>query len=534
MKRRTFIQLSAVGGLAWPGLTISACSEATSQKKGTDFPSYPYPELEEITISAIQQAFSEGRLDCRTLVGQYLARIESIDPLLHSVIELNPDALAIAETLDRERSAGQVRGPLHGIPVLIKDNIDTADRMMTTAGALALLGNVAREDSWVAARLRAAGAIILGKTNLSEWANFRSTRSSSGWSSRGGQTNNPYATGRNTSGSSSGSGAAVSANLCAVAIGTETNGSIISPASVCGVVGIKPTVGLVGRSGIIPISHTQDTAGPMARTVRDAAILLGALTGVDPRDAATVESRGQSYTDYTPFLDENGLQGARIGIDRSAFGFHEGVSREMETALSMMREKGATLIDLERVVHAAIDNEEFQVLLYEFKHGLNAYLAERRDPVEVRSLADVIAFNQAHAAENLPYFGQEILIQAEQKGGLDSPEYREALAKLRTATREQGIDRVMSEHRLDAILAPAEGPAWATDLVNGDRYISGGIGYGFPAIAGYPSISIPAGYVHDLPVGLCLYGKAWSEPVLLKLAYAYENVSRRRSAPQFK
>ena len=479
---------------------------------------------------------AEGRLSARAITEKYLARIREIDQGpngLNAVIELNPEALALADELDRERAAGQLRGPLHGIPVLIKDNIDTADKMMTTAGALALDGNIARQDAWVAAQLRAAGAIILGKTNLSEWANFRSTRSSSGWSSRGGQTRNPYVLNRNTSGSSSGSAAGVAANLCAVAIGTETNGSVISPASICGIVGIKPTVGLVGRSGIIPISHTQDTAGPMARTVRDAAILLSALTGIDSRDQATTASEGKSHPDYTAFLDPNGLKGARIGIDRSAFGFHEGVDAVMETAMELMRAQGATLVDLERVYEGDTGNEEYQVLLYEFKDGVNKYLAGVPDGVPVRSLREVIEYNLAHPEENLPWFGQEILIKAQEKGDLTTPEYLEALEKVRRLTRDEGIDKVMSGQQLDAILAPAEGPGWTTDLVNGDRYISGGNGYGTAAMAGYPSITVPAGAVHGLPVGICLYGKAWTEPILLKLAYAFEQAGPPRLAPSF-
>ena len=535
MKRRTFLQLSTVGGLTLPGLTLTACLEQTpsSGEESTGISTF---ELNETTLEALQVAMAEGRLSARTITEKYLARIREIEegPMgLNAVIELNPDALDIADTLDRERSEGRVRGPLHGIPVLIKDNIDTGDRMMTTAGAQALENHIALLDAWVAERLRAAGAIILGKTNLSEWANFRSTRSSSGWSGRGGQTRNPYVLSCNTSGSSSGSAAAVAANLCAVAIGTETNGSVISPSSICGIVGIKPTVGLVGRSGIIPISHTQDTAGPMARTVRDAAVLLSALTGVDPRDAATAASKGKAHADYTVFLDPQGLQGARIGVDRSAFGFHEGVDRVMEAALDALRAQGATLIDLERVYEGNIDHEEYQILLYEFKDGLNKYLAGTTTDVAVHSLKDVINFNLAAPEGNLSWFGQEILVMAQEKGDLRTPEYIQALEKVRRLTREEGIDQVMAEHQLDAILAPAEGPAWTTDKVNGDRYISGGKGYGTAAMAGYPSITIPAGDVHGLPVGMCLYGKAWSEPTLLKLAFAFEQAGPQRKAPGF-
>ena len=508
----------------------------SSSVEGAGSDSFSTFDLNEVTTEALQRAMEAGELSAREITEKYLARIRDIDQGpdgLNAVIELNPEALDIAEALDRERAEGQVRGPLHGIPVLIKDNIDTADKMMTTAGALALKGHIARRDSWVAERLRAAGAIILGKTNLSEWANFRSTRSSSGWSSRGGQTRNPYVLNCNTSGSSSGSGAAVAANLCALAIGTETNGSVISPSSICGLVGIKPTVGLVGRSGIIPISHTQDTAGPMARTVRDAALLLGALTGTDPRDPATAASEGNIHADYTSFLDAQGLDGARIGVDRNAFGYHEGVDEVMESAMELMRTQGATLIDLDRVYEGEIGDDEFQVLLYEFKDGLNKYLADVAEGVAVHTLKEVIDFNLTNAEENLPWFGQEILVMAEEKGDLSSPEYLEALRNILRLTRSEGIDRVVAQHQLDAILAPSEGPGWTIDKVNGDRYISGGKGYGTAAIAGYPNITVPAGAVHGLPVGLSLYGPAWSEPTLLKLAYAFEQASSQRKAPSF-
>lgn len=465
----------------------------------------------------------------------YLDRIEAIDrngPGLNAVIELNPDALPIAQQLDEERKAGQVRGPLHGIPVMIKDNIDTADKMMTTAGALALVGNYAAQDSFVARKLRKAGAVILGKTNLSEWANFRSTRSSSGWSGRGGQTRNPYMTNRNPCGSSSGSGVAAAAGLCALTIGTETNGSIVCPSSTNGIVGIKPTVGLVSRSGIIPISETQDTAGPMARTVADAAALLGALTGVDPRDPRTRESEGKSNTDYTQFLDANALQGKRIGVGRNFFGFHAEVDERMEQAIQVMKDQGATIIDLEEVAASGQGRAGFDVLLYEFKDGVNKYLANVQSELPVKTLADVIEWNRTHKDSSMPYFQQEILVMAEEKGDLNSPEYKEALTTILRANREEGIDKVMNENELDAIIGPTGGPAWNIDLINGDHF---GGGSSSPAArAGYPNITVPAGYVHGLPVGLSIFGRAYSEPELIAIAYAYEQATLHRKEPAFK
>lgn len=475
-----------------------------------------------------------GQYTAEKLAQLYLDRIEAVDrngPKLNSVIQLNPDALEIARRLDEERRNGQVRGPLHGIPVLIKDNIDTADKMMTTAGALALVGNYAAQDSFVAQKLREAGAVILGKTNLSEWANFRSTRSSSGWSGRGGQTRNPYMTNRNPCGSSSGSGVAAAASLCALTIGTETNGSIVCPSSTNGIVGIKPTVGLVGRSGIIPISETQDTAGPMARTVADAAVLLGALTGIDPRDPRTQESEGKSYTDYNQFLDPNGLQGKRIGVGRNFFGFHEEVDNLMEAAIQLMKDRGATLIDLEEITPNGQGQAGFDVLLYEFKDGVNKYLAGVQSELPVKTLADVIEFNRKNAEVSMPYFKQEILEMAQEKGDLNSKEYREALETILRANRAEGIDKVMDENQLDAIIGPTGGPAWNIDLINGDHF---GGGSSSPAArAGYPNITVPAGYVHGLPVGLSIFGRAYSEPQLLAIAYAYEQASRLRREPGF-
>ena len=490
-------------------------------------------ELEEATIADLQAGMQNGKYTAVSLAQKYLARIEEIDkrgPAINAVIEINPDALAIARTLDKERKTHRLRGPLHGIPMLIKDNLDTHDRMTTTAGSLALAGSIPAQDSFVAKKLREAGAVIMGKTNLSEWANFRSNHSSSGWSGRGGQTRNPYALDRNPSGSSSGSGAAVSANLCAVAIGTETDGSIVSPSSANGLVGIKPTVGLVSRSGIIPISHSQDTAGPMARTVTDATILLGALTGVDPRDPITEESVGKSHRDYSKFLDPNGLRGARIGVARKFFGFHHKVEKVMAAALEEMKRLGAVLVDPVNF-EGKFGDAEFQVMLYEFKADLNAYLAALGPNAPVHSLQEVIEFNEKNKAKELPYFGQETLLKAAEKGPLAETAYVEALAKCRRLSREEGIDAVLNEHRLDAIVAPTAGPAWTTDLVNGNHGTGGSSS--LAAVAGYPSITLPAGFVFGLPVGLSFFSKAYSEPTLLKLAFSFEQGTRFRQPPRF-
>ena len=476
---------------------------------------------------------ASGERTARSVTEAYLARIAQIDrqgPTLRSVIETNPDALDIADALDRERAEGRVRSPFHGVPILVKDNIDTADGMTTTAGSLALGGSIPVEDSRVAQRLREAGAVLLGKANLSEWANFRSTRSSSGWSARGGQCRNPYALDRNPCGSSSGSGAAVSANLTAAAIGTETDGSIVCPATANGIVGIKPTVGLVSRAGIVPISETQDTAGPMARSVRDAALVLGAIAGVDPRDPATTPSETRGLGDYTPFLDADGLRGARIGIQRSVFGFHDAVDRLMEEAIAALRDRGAVIVDpIDLAASGGLRRAETEVLFYEFKAGLNAYLANLRNP-PIRSLAELIAFNERNAADELAWFGQERLIAAESKGPLSSMEYRQAHAVARRLSRAAGIDRVMDGSSLDAILAPTGGPAWVTDLVNGDHF--GGSSSQFAAVAGYPNVTVPAGFVHGLPVGVSFFGRAWSEPTLIRIAYAFEQATRHRRAPR--
>jgi len=493
--------------------------------------------LEELTIDDLQSRMQAGSDTSASLTRQYIDRIGAIDqrgPAINAVIEINPDALAIASQLDAERKAGKTRGPLHGIPVLIKDNIDTADKMHTSAGSLALADSIAARDSFVAERLRAAGAVIIGKTNLSEWANFRSTHSTSGWSGRGGQTRNPYALDRTPSGSSSGSGSAAAASCCAVAIGTETDGSVTSPSAAAALVGIKPTVGLIGRSGIIPIAHSQDTAGPMARTVRDAAILLGALTGVDPRDAATRASAGHSLTDYTTALDRNGLRGARIGVARKRYaGYHAAADKLLDAALDLMKQHGATIVDPADIATAGkTDDSEFDLLLYEFKADLNAYLGQLQPGVGVHSLADVIAFNTKNAGRELRYFGQEIMEQAQKKGPLTEKKYRDALAGNRRLMGAQGIDATIAKYKLDALVAPTQGPAGLIDLVNGDP--GGGGSFTSPAaVAGYPHVTVPMGFVRGLPVGLSFVGRAWSEATLLKLAYAFEQAAPARKKPTF-
>ncbi|HEX2574224.1 MAG TPA: amidase [Polyangia bacterium] len=540
LSRRTFLGWSALGGaLATLGTMETALAGETPQETGPATPALS--DLEEATIPRLQEGMRSGRYTARALVEAYLARISMLDqegPALNQIIELNPEALAIADRLDAERKARKLRGPLHGIPILLKDNIDTADRMATTAGSLALAGSIATHDAFIAARLRAAGAILLGKTNMSEWANFRSNRSSSGWSGRGGQGRNPYALSHNTSGSSSGSAAAVAANLCAAAIGTETDGSIVSPASCCGIVGIKPTLGLLSRSGIIPIAHSQDTAGPMARTVTDAAILLGVLAGVDPRDEATREGPGankaRAQTDYTRFLDPNSLRGARLGIARAPTVHVDPESvRLLDAAVALMKDRGAIVIDpVEIATSGKFDDAEQEVLLHEFKADLNRYLSALGPGVAVHSLAEVIAWNEQHRAEELQFFGQELMIMAEDRGPLTSKTYLDALAHCRELSRAQGIDAALQQHRLDAIVAVTNGPAWPIDLVNGDHYTGGSST--LAAVAGYPSITVPAGHIFGLPVGISFFGTAFSEPQLLKLAYAYEQVSRARRPPTFR
>jgi amidase len=492
-------------------------------------------EIDELTIAELQEAMQAGRYSARGIAEMYLGRIAEIDkqgPSLNAVIELNPDALAIAEEMDKERKQNHIRGPMHGIPVLIKDNIDTADKMTTTAGSLALQGSIAARDSFVAKKLREAGAILLGKTNLSEWANFRSTRSTSGWSGRGGQTRNPYALDRNPCGSSSGSGVAVSANLCAVAVGTETNGSVVCPSTINGIVGIKPTVGLISRSGIIPISHSQDTAGPMARTVRDAATRLGALTGSDDADTATTRSEGKTYRDYTSFLDPKGLSGARIGVCRGFFGFHDMVDKLMAEAIAVLQAGGATVVDPADIeTRSKYGDAEFEVLLYEFKAGLNRYLSGLDQKIAVHSLQELIAFNETNKEKEMPHFGQEILHMAQEKADLSSPAYREALGMVQRLTRAEGIDATLAEHQLDALIAPTGGPAWLTDWINGDHF--GGGSSSPAAISGYPNVTVPAGFVRGLPVGISFFATAYREPMLIKLAYAFEQATRHRKAPQF-
>jgi len=493
-------------------------------------------DLDEATVADLQQRMASGRETARSLVEQYLARIDAIDrngPALHSVIETNPDALMIADALDAERKNRGPRGPLHGIPVLIKDNIATADRMQSTAGSLALDGSKPPKDAFIVERLRAAGAIVLGKTNLSEWANFRSSHSTSGWSGRGGQTRNPYALDRNPSGSSSGSGAAVAANLCVVAVGTETDGSIVSPSNVNGVVGIKPTLGLLSRAGIVPLAHSQDTAGPMARTVADAAVLLAAMAGADPDDAAT---RRSGTRDFSAALNRNGLRGARLGVVRNRlFGYSPAADAMAEKAIDDMKAAGAVIVDPANIpTLGKFDESELDVLLYEFKSDLNKYLLWLGPASPVHSLADVIAFNERHKDREMPYFDQELMQQAERKGPLTDQQYRTELARNHQLSRTLGIDKTMAQYRLDALVAPTGGPAWLTDLVNGDGGTATAASPStVTAVAGYPHITIPAGFDHGLPVGISFFGKAWSEATLIKLAYAYEQATKHRRPPAF-
>ena len=493
-------------------------------------------ELDELTISDLQDGMKPGRFTAASLVDAYLARIDTVDrkgPALRSVIELNPDAHEIAAALDQERKAKGPRGPLHGIPILIKDNIDTADKMHTTAGSLAMMNAKPSADAFLVKRLRDAGAVILGKTNLSEWANIRCSHSTSGWSARGGLTRNPYALDRNTSGSSSGTGAAVAANLCAAGVGTETDGSITSPSSTCGLVGLKPTVGLVSRTGIIPISHSQDTAGPMTRTVRDAAVLLSALAGVDPGDAATTSSSSPGSTDYTKSLDVNGLSGARLGVVRKLSGFHDGVDALFEENLTALKKAGAVLIDpIEMPSIGKVDEPELLVLLYELKADLAAYLKRLGASAPAKSLADVIDYNNQHADQELRLFGQDLFLKAQAKGDLSSKEYVEARAKCLQLAQKDGIDAALAQHKLDALIAPTGGPAWLSDFINGDHFVGGGVTT-LPAVAGYPHITVPAGFVRGLPIGLSFFGAAWSEPTLLRLAYSFEQMTKARKPPRF-
>jgi amidase len=532
--RRKFLKTGLVGGTA--AAVYPAFAAAREIAPAAPAPDVRPFELEEITIDDLQAGMNSGKYTSSSITELYLARIDAVDkhgPAVNSVIEINPDAQEIAEALDRERKEKGSRGPLHGIPVLIKDNIDTADKMMTTAGSLALVGAPKPpRDSYVAAQLRKAGAVILGKTNLSEWANIRSSHSSSGWSGRGGLTRNPYALDRNPCGSSSGTGAGVSANLAVGGIGTETDGSIVCPSSANGLVGIKPTVGLVSRTGIIPISHSQDTAGPMCRTLRDAAILLGTLTSVDPDDGATSASQRKAYTDYTQFLDLKGLQGARIGIPRKYFGFSESVDALMADAIDVMKKQGAVIVDPAEIeTFGKFDDTETLVLNYELKADIEKYLARLGPASPMKNLKDLIEFNIQNSPKEMPYFGQDIFLKSQELGPLTTREYIDALEKNHRLSRSEGIDAVMDKNKLDALVAPTGGPAWVTDLISGDHF--GGGSSNAAAVAGYPNINVPAGYLFGLPVGISFFGRAWSEPTLLKIAYGFEQATQARKAPKF-
>ena len=534
MQRRNFIKASAVASVALSALSLNSCApgaekkdEAPDNKATDDF------ALNEATIELLQQKMQSKEYTAHAITQLYLTRINDIDkngPKLNAVIELNPEALDMANDLDKERDNGKVRGPLHGIPVLIKDNINTKDKMATTAGSLALADNFAAKDAFIINKLREAGAVILGKTNLSEWANFRSTRSCSGWSCKGGQTKMPYILDRNPSGSSAGTGTAVAANLCAIGIGTETDGSVVSPASVNGIVGIKPTVGLLSRSGIVPISKTQDTAGPMARTVKDAAILLGILAGADPDDTYTKNNKVEP--DYTKFLDANGLQGKRLGLEKSALKGNPDMEALLNETVELLKSKGATIVEIElnKELKAIPDGSEFNVLLYEFKDGLKEYFSKVNS--KMKSLADVIDFNNKNAAKTMPFFKQEIMEQAQAKGNLNSKEYLDAVGKTTSVSRN-AIDTILTTNKLDAIIGPTNGFACTIDLVNGD-YDNG---FGFstpPAMAGYPHITVPMGFAHGLPMGISFFSTAFKEGDIITLAYAYEQASKKRAKPEFK
>ncbi|MEO6724151.1 MAG: amidase [Blastocatellia bacterium] len=541
MNRRNFVKATALGTIASVGAvgcrqTDSSTNKASDQAKTNSVAAFELPfELEEATMASLQEGMKSGKYSARLITELYLNRIEALNrsgPALLAIIETNPDALKIADEIDAERKARGPRGALHGIPALLKDNIDTNDRMTTTAGSFALGGSIPTQDSFVAKRLREAGVVILGKANLSEWANFRGDVSSSGWSARGGQCRNPYVLDRSPSGSSSGSGVATSANLCAISIGTETDGSITAPSSHCGLVGIKPTVGLVSRAGIIPIAHSQDTAGPMCRTVTDAAVLLGAITGVDRRDSATAASNGHSSNDYTQFLDPNGLRGARIGVARKFFGFHPAVDRLMESSLDVIKKSGAELIDLPDFFNASqVEESELEVLLYEFKADLNAYLAGLGDKYRTLTLQGLIEFNEKNRDREMQTYGQEIFLKAEKKGPLTDKAYLQALEKNHRLTRAEGIDAAMAKHKLDAIVSPTTGPASAIDQLNGEKYL--GSTTTLAAVAGYPHITLPAGFVGELPVGISFFGRAWSERALIKMAFAFEQATKARRPPKF-
>ena len=532
--RRNFLKTSMLGGIA--AVSISPLSFIKKDISSSISSFFIQPsEFDEITIDELANGIKSGKYTIRAIAEHYISRIKEIDksgPAINSVIELNPEALEIADSLDKELKEKGARSPLHGIPVLIKDNIDTADKMETTAGSLALFGSKPPKDAFLVQQLRAAGALILGKTNLSEWANIRSTHSTSGWSGRGGLTKNPYALDRNTSGSSSGSGAAVSANLCAAAIGTETDGSVVSPSSINGIVGIKPTVGLVSRSGIIPISHSQDTAGAMARTVKDAAILLGAITKTDSEDPATKDSKRKAFSDYTQFLIADGLKGARIGIVRKYFGFHPGVDNVMDEAINILKKNGAVITDPVKIdTIGKFDDSEMTVMMYELKADMKAYLDRRGPGTPVHSLKDIIDFDDKNADKEMPYFKQELFLQSEKKGPLTDKEYIDALKKNHDLSRKKGIDAVMDKYNLDALVSPTDSPAWMTDLIDGDHFLGGSSS--LAAVAGYPHITVPAGFVFGLPIGISFYGRAWSEPILLKIAYGFEQASKARKMPEF-
>ncbi|OLC03463.1 MAG: amidase [Gemmatimonadetes bacterium 13_1_40CM_69_22] len=535
MTRREFLELGAAAGLACAASAGCRTGAPAAMTRGLTGPAIPPFALQEATIADLQAGMQSGKYTARGLCEYYLTRVDELDgrgPALHSVIETNPEALTTAEQLDTERKTKGPRGPLHGIPVLVKDNIATADRMATTAGSLALVGAKPPADAAVAARLRAAGAVILGKANLSEWANFRSNNSSSGWSARGGQCKNPYALDRSPCGSSSGTAAAIAANFAAVGVGTETDGSIVCPAAACSLVGIKPTLGLVSRTGIVPIAHSQDTAGPMARTVRDAAVLLGALAGADARDAAT-SAAPTAVPDYTRSLDPKGLDGARIGVARTKlFGYHAATDAVINQAIDVLRRAGAVIVDPADIPHLGeYDDAELTVLLYEFKADLNRYLAEFAPGAPVKTLQDVIVFNERNREREMPYFGQDLFVKAQDKGPPSDQAYRDALDKCRKLGREEGLRATLDQQKLDAIVAPTGNPAWPIDLVNGDHFLGGS---STPAaVAGFPHVTVPAGYVFGLPVGLSFIGAPWSEATLVRLAYAYEQATTLRQPPKF-
>lgn len=537
MHRRDFLKTGSLAGLTIGAVAAGSCNLAPAGKtqESSTYPDSPDDfVLNEVTIDALQQKMQSKEYTSRSITELYLKRIEAIDkngPKLNAVIEINKDALTMADAMDKERAAGKVRGPLHGIPVLIKDNISTGDSMHTTAGALAIADNITKQDAFIIHKLREAGAILLGKTNLSEWANFRSTHSTSAWSSRGGQTKCPYILDRNPSGSSAGSGSAAAANLCAIAIGTETDGSIVSPSSVNGLVGIKPTVGLWSRSGIIPISKTQDTAGPMARSVRDAAILLGALAGEDARDSITSESKGKVEHDYTKYLDVNGLKGKRIGVEKTGLKISPAMDALFQQAIETLKSNGASIVEVELNKQLKkIGTAENTVLQFEFKDGLNKYLSTANS--KMKSLADVIAFNKQNEAKAMPFFKQEILEQSEKRGGLDSKEYLDAV-KLMTSTTRNAIDTILKDNNLDAVAAPTNGFAGCIDLINGDY--DNGFSFSSPAaMAGYPHITVPMGFAYGLPAGISFISTAYKEGDIIRLGYAYEQASKKRAVPVFK